>query len=106
MTKQTEKKEAYYHWMVTAQVVFTGKTAEDGGAINVNGMLLTSEPCINAHGLAQAQRTIVANMQEKFQNAEMAVVDVVFLNFSNLGLMTQEGFNPEGSVKPGITKAK
>lgn len=105
MTKQTEQK-AMYHWMVTAQVAFTGKTAEDGGAINVNGMLLTEEPCVNAQALAQAQRTVVANMQERFQNAEMAVVDVVFMNFSNLGLMTQDGFNPEGSVKPGVTKAK
>lgn len=95
----TETKPMY-HWMVAAQVVFTSADAKDGGVVTINAVLLTDKPCVNAQALAQAQRTVTANMQERFQNPNMGIVDIVFLSFNNLGLMTKEEFNPENAVKP------
>lgn len=95
----TEQK-AMYHWLVSAQVVFQNKDASDGGAVPINAVLLTEKPVVNAQALAQAQRTVTANLQERFQDPDMAVVDIVFLSFNNLGLMTREEFNPDGAVKP------
>jgi len=91
-----------HHWMVSAQVVFTNKDASDGGAVPVNAVLLTKEQVVNAASLAQAQRSITANLQERMQDPNMGIVDIVFLGFSYLGLMTQEEFNPGNQVKPGI----
>lgn len=107
MTNENQKVDqsvdkAMHHWMVTAQVVFTNKDASDGGAILINAMLLTEHQCVNAASLAQAQRTITANTMERMQDPNMGIVDIVFTGFSYLGYMTQAGFNPENSVKPGV----
>lgn len=101
MTKQAEEK-AMHHWMVSAQVVFTNEEASDGGVVPVNAILLTEEKCVNAHALAQAQRSVTANLQERMQDPNMGIVDIVFLGFSYLGFMTREGFNPDNGVKPGV----
>lgn len=103
MTKRTQKEDkAMHHWMVSAQVVFTNKDASDGGVLPMNAMLLTEEQCVNAASLAQAQRTLTANTMERMQDPNMGIVDIVFLGISYLGYMTQEGFNPGNSVKPGV----
>lgn len=103
MTKETQKEDkAMHHWMVTAQVVFTNEDASDGGALLVNALLLTEQQCVNAASLAQAQRTITANTRERMQDPNMGIVDIVFTGFSYLGYMTQAGFNPDNSVKPGV----
>lgn len=101
MTKAKEDK-AMHHWMVSAQVIFTSKDASDGGVVPINAMLLTENQYVNAQSLAQAQRTVTANVQERMQDPNMGIVDIVFTGFSYLGEMTAQQFNPEGSVKPGV----
>ena len=92
---------AKHHWLCAAQVIFTDKDkAEEGGVITLNAMLLTEDKHVNAQSLAQAQRTITANMQERFKTPTLGIVDIVFLNISYLGYMTADGFNPNNSVKP------
>lgn len=98
--KSTEAAVPMHYWMATANVIFTGKDAEDGGVIPMNAMLLTVERRVNAHALAQAQRTLTANLHEKIPGKDTKVVDVVFTGFTHLGYMTQEEFNPGNSVKP------
>lgn len=94
------EQKAMYHWLVSAQVVFQNKDASDGGVVPINAVLLTEKPVVNAQALAQAQRTVTANMQERFQAPDMHIVDIVFLSFNNLGQMTREEFNPDNAVKP------
>lgn len=99
----SDKNVPMYHWMIAAQVVFTDPEAEDGGGvIPLNAVLLTTEPRVNAMGLSQAQRTVIANLHEKTQSKTLKVIDIVFLSFNNLGQMTREEFNPDGEVKPGV----
>lgn len=103
MTEETQKESvAMHHWMVSAQVVFTNKEASDGGVIPMTAILLTEQQYVNAASLAQAQRTLTANTMERMQDPDMGIVDIVFLGISYLGHMTQEGFNPDNSVKPGV----
>ncbi len=100
--KKESESTAMHHWMFAAQVVYTDdKDADGGGVITQNAMLLTAEQHINAAALAQAQRTLQANVLERCANPTgTKIIDVVFLNISYLGFMTKEGFNPKGAVKP------
>lgn len=98
--KSTETTVPMHYWMATANVIFTDKGAEDGGVIPMNAVLLTTEQCVNAPALAQAQRTLTANLHEKIPGNDVKVVDIVFTGFTHLGRMTQEEFNPGNSVKP------
>ena len=68
----TEQK-AMYHWLVSAQVVYQNKDASDGGVVTSNAVLLTEKPVVNAQALAQAQRTVTANMPERFQSPDMHI---------------------------------
>jgi len=101
MVRQKEEV-AMHHWVATMQLVFVKQDdPTDGGALTLNAMLLTKDKVINAHSLAQLQRTGTANLMERLQDPTMKVVDIIFLSISHLGQMTQEEFNPSSApVKP------
>lgn len=96
MTKETVIKK--YHWMVSAQVVFVLPDTQEGSVITMNTMLLTDEPVVNYKDMARAQHTLRVSLDQRFDTA-VDLKDIVFLAFSNLGLMSEPEFGAGMTVK-------
>ncbi|AHC56570.1 hypothetical protein JJJA_0054 [Achromobacter phage JWDelta] len=109
MTKKTDTNAANtpvkkHHWLFAAQVVFhvakEGQPATDGGALLLNGLVLTDDKQIAMADLARAQMTAVSNLNERFKGQNVEVIDCVFMSFSHLGFMSQPEYakTPEGQA--------
>lgn len=96
MTKETVIKK--YHWMVSAQVVFVLPNEQEGNVLTMNTMLLTDEPVVNYKDMARAQHTLRVSLDQRFDTA-VDLKDIVFLSFSNLGLMSEPEFEAGMVVK-------
>lgn len=94
-----------HHWLFAAQLVFlmldkNGNPKDDGAAITLNGLVLTENQEVRQADLARAQMQAVANLNERFKDQSVQVVDCVFLNFNYLGHMSREVYSakPEGQA--------
>ena len=99
MTKAQSTDIKKYHWMVSAQVVFTIPGSEDGSVLMMNTMLLTDEPVVTYKDLARANHSLKVSLDQRLQ-ATVVLKDIIIVAASNLGLMSQPEFEA-GMVKQG-----
>jgi hypothetical protein len=87
----------HHHHLITGEIVFTGNN-DEVNAIRVNGVLIDPEISIPTRLLGKAQQILQLNFHQKMQDDKIKVLDVILLNFTYLGHMTQEEFHkdPEG----------
>lgn len=104
ITPTTDTPVKKHHWLFAAQLVFhtakPGEAPTDGGALLLNGLVLTDEKQLAMADLARAQMTAISNLNERFKGQNVEIIDCVFMGFSHLGYMTQPDYNktPEGQV--------
>jgi hypothetical protein len=98
MTEQTVIKK--HHWMVAAQLTFVVpgiKESHEGAVIVQNTILLTDEKEVNFRDLGRAQSALFQNLNDRF-NEVVDVKDIVFVNISHIGYMSEPDF------KAGLTQ--
>lgn len=80
------------YWLVAGQVV-TGNDKGQRIGHNINAMLQTDEPFVNALGLDRAQKLLMNNfLQRGPQNKGFKITDVFILGMSNLGTMSDDQY--------------
>ncbi|ABK54409.1 gp40 [Escherichia phage N4] len=104
MTKQIEEKK--HHWLVAAQLTFVipdNKDGQEGAVIVQNTMLLTEEKQVTFRDLGRAQSALFQNLNDRFGQV-VDVRDIVFLNVSYLGHMSQPDFQQNLVTKDTAAK--
>lgn len=90
----TDKKETVikkYHWMASAQVVFTIPGSDEGSVLMMNTMLLTEEPVVTYKDLARINHSMRVSLDQRFQTT-VDLKDIIIVAVSNLGLMSEPEF--------------
>lgn len=95
----------FHHHLITGEIVFRHKQDETSqvNAIRVNGVLVDDSRDIPARLLGKSQQILQLNFHNRMQDENIAVLDVVLINFAYLGEFTEEQFHatPEGTtLKP------
>lgn len=103
-------EESKHHFLIAGELVFTQEGNDEVNAIRVNGVLLTDQTNLPVASLGKAQQVLQANFYERMKGQKVDVVDVILINITYLGQMTQEEFykNPEGmglKVKEEVANA-
>lgn len=110
---QSNLKIRKFHFMVAAQVVFRIIPEKAGDPVeintaNVNTVITSDKDQIPASMVGKAQQGIQLQLLNRLgENAQkIEIVDVVILNFMNLGYMTDLEFQvpPEGTQKQEVAK--
>lgn len=105
-----------HRFLVTGEIIFNQADSDITHSVRLNTMIAHINPDIPARLVGKAQQTLqmllFKRMAESAEAAGIAmpkisVHDVVILNISPLGWMSEEEFNapPEGTVKQEKTKS-
>jgi hypothetical protein len=98
LTDETTNENPHFH-LAAGEILFheTGNDAA-AGSVRLNAMLVTQTANITASDIGRVQQALQLNFFQKTGDAAITIVDVVLLNLSYLGQMTQEEFQkmPDG----------
>lgn len=81
-----------HYFLVCGEVIF--HTADEQvGTIRLNAIVTHEKPTIPVRLIGKAQQALQLNFFKKLEDAAATVVDVVIINFSDLGKMTEKEFH-------------
>jgi hypothetical protein len=89
----------HYH-LVAGEVKFGNTTDETIGSTLLNALLPWDTHDLPLRAIGRAQQALQIQFRNRIQNdPTIQIIDVVIVNFSYLGFMTEEEFNqaPEGT---------
>ena len=92
--KEKSVSEKKHHYMIAGKIVFNQKDQPERiNSIDLNGILIIDQPYINVASIGKAQQILQMHFHKNVGDASLVnVLDVVVLQFSHLGLMTQQEF--------------
>lgn len=89
-----------HHFLITGEIVFRARNSEDVNAIRTNAVLLTEDTIINVAAIGKSQQLLQLNFHKKMSDDNIEVLDVVILNLSYLGNMSEAEFQaPPAGMK-------
>lgn len=81
-----------HYFLVCGEIIF--HTADEQvGTIRLNALVTHDQPTIPVRLIGKAQQALQLNFFKKIDDAAAKVVDVVIVNFSSLGRMTEKEFH-------------
>ena len=88
----------WYH-LVTAQIVYQVNGQPEISSMYLNGIVTTNTVNLPAASLGKAQQAVQMHFHQRHEGVDLKVLDVVIMNLTNLGHMTQQEFHatPEGT---------
>jgi hypothetical protein len=93
----SNQPKKHYH-LVTGEILFRDPKEETSGSVRLNTLTMSDTGLIRRKELGQAQQALQMHFFRRIQDETLQVLDVVILNISFLGCMTEEEFQyiPEG----------
>lgn len=94
-----------HHYLVTGELVYTVKDADNIHALRLNAVVLgDTADTIPARAIGAAQQALQMQFHQRMDNPEVTVRDVVIMNMLYLGNMTAEEFQrpPENMRKQEV----
>lgn len=96
----------YHYHLIAGNVIYqenniVGEPENPMRVMTLNSIIRTDTDAFAVRYIAQAQQSLQYYFHEKMHNNNLRVVDVVILNVSYLGNMSEEEFHhaPEGTEK-------
>lgn len=86
------KPESMHHYLICAEILFQLPEEEGIRAVKVNGVLVTEHNRIGSPQLGKAQEIAQLHFRQSMPDPKVEIMDVVLLNMSYLGQMTEEQF--------------
>ena len=86
-----------YYFLVAGEILFHTPDGEMG-QVRLNAVVMNDSDTVPSALIGKAQQVLQLNFFKMANDAENTVVNVIILNFTNLGRMTEEQFHavPEG----------
>lgn len=92
----------HFH-LVAGEIVFKSPKEENVSAVRVNTVLRTTSRNVQAHRLGKAQSGLQLVFRQNIGNVDVEIIDIVILNLSYMGEMTDAEFQqeaPEAAAPP------
>lgn len=88
-----------HHHLISGEIVFQQEGEEGIASIRCNGVLIADTRDLPVRLMGKAQQILQVNFHNRMKGQKIQVLDVVLMNFTYLGHMTQEEFNqpPQGT---------
>lgn len=102
---EDKSKEKVHYYLITGEIIFSDEENNISG-IRVNGVIALPEQKLAARYLGKAQQILQVNFMQKMGEIKITIADVILMNFTYLGHMSQEEFHqpPEGTkLAPKLT---
>lgn len=99
--------QKHHYYLVAAELVFLEEESENPCGMRINAAIHGDSRLITSRILAKAQQAVQMNFHKRMENPALKVVDVVILNITYLGEMTEEAFlaPPEGTKQEQVMSA-
>lgn len=91
-------KDPVFHFLITSEIVFSPKGMEQIHSIRLNSVITNKDGNLPARMVGRAQQSAQLQFHKRMEDPEIVIHDVVIMNITNLGYMTEEDFQspPEG----------
>ena len=95
---EDKSKEKVHYYLITGEIIFSDEENNVSG-IRVNGVIALPEQKLAARYLGKAQQILQVNFMQKMGEIKITITDVILMNFTYLGHMSQEEFHqpPKGT---------